>query len=103
MDSGGNVYFIDNNFTVRKVTPSGILSTVAGGGTATADGALRDAGIDPAGRIAVDAAGNLYIADYFTSAIRKVTNGVIATIAGWRPWASAAMAVRPRWHPSTFR
>jgi len=82
VDSGGNVYFIDNDFTVRKVTPIGILSTVAGGGQSTADGvAATQALILPAG-IAVDAAANLYVADYYASSIRKVTNGVISTIAG---------------------
>ena len=82
VDSGGNVYFIDSYSTVRKVTPSGILSTVAGGGQSTADGVPpTQAVLVPTG-VAVDAAGNLYIADYYASSIRKVTNGVISTIAG---------------------
>ncbi len=82
VDSAGNVYFIDSNSTIRKVTPGGILSTVAGGGQSTADGLLpTQAKLVPAG-VAVDSAGNLYIADYQTSSIRKVTAGVIATIAG---------------------
>ena len=88
----GSVYFIDNNLTVRKVTPIGILSTVAGGGLATADGTLATkALILPVG-IAVDAAQILH-RDFFLSAIRKVTNGVIATVAA-RAWASAATAGR---------
>jgi trimeric autotransporter adhesin len=82
VDSGGNVYFIDSLITVRKVTPGGILSTVAGGGLSTADGVpATQAQMLPAG-IAVDLAGNLYIADFDFSAIRKVTNGIISTIAG---------------------
>ena len=82
VDAGGNVYFIDSALTIRRVTPGGILSTVAGGGQLTADGvAATQASILPAG-IAVDAAGNLYIADYFASSIRKVTNGIISTLAG---------------------
>jgi len=82
VDPGGNVYFIDSESTVREVTPNGILSTVAGGGQLTTDGVpATQAFLLPAG-IAVDAAGNLYIADYFASSIRKVTNGVISTIAG---------------------
>jgi uncharacterized protein (TIGR03437 family) len=82
VDAGGNVYFIDSALTVRRVTPGGILSTVAGGGQLTADGvAATQALVLPAG-VAVDAAGNLYIADYFASSIRKVTNGIISTLAG---------------------
>ena len=82
VDSGGNVYFIDSNATVRKVTPGGILSTIAGGGLSTADGVpATQSGILPSG-IGLDAAGNLYVADYFASSIRKVTNGVISTLAG---------------------
>ena len=82
VDSGGNVYFIDNDLTIRKVTPDGILSTVAGGGQSTANGIpATQAVLAPAG-LTVDAAGSLYIADYYSSAIRKVTNGVITSIAG---------------------
>ncbi len=82
VDSPGNVYFIDSNLTVRKVTPGGTLSTVAGGGLLTADGVpAAQALVLPAG-IAIDAASNLYIADYYASSIRKVTNGIISTIAG---------------------
>jgi trimeric autotransporter adhesin len=81
-DSAGNVYFVDNNATIRKVTSAGILSTVAGGGQSVADGiAPTQARLTPAG-VAVDSSGNLYIADYQLSAIRKVINGVITTIAG---------------------
>jgi len=82
VDLGGNVYFIDNDFTVRKVTPAGVLSTIAGGGQSTADGVpARQAVVLPAG-IAVDAVGTLYVADFYTSSIRTVTNGIISTIAG---------------------
>jgi uncharacterized protein (TIGR03437 family) len=85
VDQSGNLYFIDNYSTVRKVTPSGILSTVAGGGQSAADGVLATrAALTPAG-VAVDAAGNIYIADYYASSIRKVTNGIISTIAGGAP------------------
>ncbi len=84
VDAAGNVYFLDSNSTVRQVTPNGILTTVAGGGQSTADGVPpTQAGMVPTG-LAVDAAGTLYIADYYTSSIRKVANGVIDAIAGGR-------------------
>ncbi len=82
VDPGGDVYFLDDNLTVRKVTPAGILSTVAGGGQSTADGIPATQSLMVPVGLAADAAGNLYIADYYTGSIRKITNGVIATIAG---------------------
>jgi uncharacterized protein (TIGR03437 family) len=63
VDSAGNLYIAAGS--VRKVTPAGIISTVAGSG----------------GGIAVDSAGSLYIADGYSS-VRKVSNGVTTTVAG---------------------
>jgi sugar lactone lactonase YvrE len=88
VDAVGNVYICDNhNYLIRKYTTStGIVTTVAGTGTAgfSGDGGLAtSAEINPNG-IAVDAAGNLYIADAGNNRIRKVTatTGIITTIAG---------------------
>jgi sugar lactone lactonase YvrE len=87
VDAAGNLYIGDsNNNVVRKVTTDGKITTVAGNGTA---GSLGDGGAatsaelsSPAG-VAVDTAGNLYIADYSNSRIRKVTSGgTITTFAG---------------------
>ena len=85
-DAAGNLYIADlNNNVIRKVSVAGIVTTVAGtgdqgfagdGGTAT--GALLDS---PAG-VAVDGAGNVYIADTHNQRIRKVSGGTITTIAG---------------------
>jgi sugar lactone lactonase YvrE len=87
VDSAGNLYIADSyNAVVRKVTPQGVISTVAGTGTEgySGDGgaATKAALMAPLG-VAVDASGNLYIADYY-GWIRKVTasTGVISTIAG---------------------
>ncbi|MGA2286569.1 MAG: hypothetical protein ABSG55_09910, partial [Dehalococcoidia bacterium] len=86
-DSAGNVYFADTtNHRVRKINPSGVITTVAGNG---ACGALNDGGpatsaslCGPRG-VAVDSAGNLYIADTYNQRIRKVnTSGSISTVAG---------------------
>jgi uncharacterized protein (TIGR03437 family) len=86
VDSAGNVYISDfGNNRIRRVS-NGMITTVAGGGTASAslgDNGPAAAGIlfQPIG-IAVDSAGNLYIADNQHGRIRKVTNGTITTVAG---------------------
>ena len=87
VDGAGNVYVADSgNGTVRKVTPAGRVTTLAGsagnpaGSTDGAGSAARFSG--PAG-VAVDSAGNLYVADTGNSTIRKVTPvGVVTTLAG---------------------
>jgi len=87
VDSSGNLYIADtSNNRVRKMTPAGVLSTVAGTGTTgfSGDGAAATAAqlAFPRG-VAVDAAGNLYIADASNHRIRKVTSvGIISTAAG---------------------
>ncbi|MBL7692456.1 MAG: T9SS type A sorting domain-containing protein [Flavipsychrobacter sp.] len=87
-DNSNNMYFADlYNQRVRKVTPAGIISTVAGDGSSGSSG---DGGPATAARIwdpmglAIDAAGNLYIAEHRGHRIRKidVATGIITTIAG---------------------
>jgi uncharacterized protein (TIGR03437 family) len=83
VDSAGNIYIADGN-RIRKVS-NGVITTVAGNGTsgyAGDNGPATSAQLsDPQG-VAVDSAGNIYIADTFTYRIRKVSNGVITTVAG---------------------
>jgi sugar lactone lactonase YvrE len=89
VDSGGNVYFSDSgNFVVRKIDAStGIVTTVAGNGTYgySGDGGPAIAAQlgGPSG-LAVDASGNLYIADDGNEVIRFVNSatGIITTVAG---------------------
>lgn len=87
VDSAGNVYIADTaNNRIRKVTTDGNINTIAGNGNMglAGDGgpALSAAFSRPQG-LALDAAGNLYIADTDNSRIRKITtDGNIATIAG---------------------
>ena len=86
-DASGNVYFADNNSNViRKISTSGIITTVVGTGVAgySGDGGPATAAelSDPWG-LAIDAAGNLYIGDTRNAVVRKVnTAGIISTIAG---------------------
>ena len=87
LDAADNRYIADTyNFRIRKVTPAGVISTVAGNGTAgfSGDGGpATSARIDQVFRIAVDAAGNLLLADFGNNRIRKVApDGTISTIAG---------------------
>jgi sugar lactone lactonase YvrE len=87
LDAAGNIYIADQlNHIVRKINSSGIISTVAGNDTAGYSG---DSSMATAARlknpsaVAVDAAGNIYIADMGNNRIRKVhTSGMITTIAG---------------------
>ncbi|TEB14137.1 Serine/threonine-protein kinase PknD [Pelotomaculum sp. FP] len=86
VDSAGNLYIADSsNYRVRKVDLSGVITTVAGTGTAGFSGdvgAATDAQICAEG-VEVDSAGNLYIADSSNYRVRKVdTSGIITTVAG---------------------
>ena len=87
VDSAGNVFASDlNNNLVVKIPPDGLLSVAAGNGNRSFSGDGGPARLaslsDPSG-LAVDAADNLFIADFFNNRIRKVgTDGIITTVAG---------------------
>ena len=86
-DAAGNMYIADwNNHRIRKVDSSGIITTIAGTGTAgytTGGGSATSARLYSPNGLAVDASGNLYIADQNNHRIRKVTSGgAISTVAG---------------------
>jgi sugar lactone lactonase YvrE len=86
VDSAGNVYVADSrNHTIRKVTPGGEVTTLAGlaGYAGSADGTGSDARFFLPYGVAVDSAGNVYVADNWNSTIRKVTpGGLVTTVAG---------------------
>ena len=89
VDGSGNLYIADNqgNAIRKVVAETGIITTVAGNGTpgySGNGGPATSAQFNQPGGVAVDGSGNLYIADYRNSAIRKVAaaTGRITTIAG---------------------
>jgi sugar lactone lactonase YvrE len=85
-DGAGNVYVSDrDNNTIRKITPAGLVTTLAGTASVTGstDGAGAAASFDYPSGIATDGAGNVYVADYGNRTIRKITPaGVVTTLAG---------------------
>ena len=89
-DGAGNVYVADkNNFVIRKITPDGVVTTLAGmhGQPGTADGvgiAARFGSVfgGPTS-VALDSAGNVYVTDTYNATIRKITpDGGVTTLAG---------------------
>ncbi len=92
LDNAGNLY-IATIYRVRKVTPTGIISTVAGGSTIgySGDGGpAANASFTLIAGVAADAGGTLYVADYDNRRIRKITAaGIVSTLAGGGPYKSS--------------
>ncbi|MGB5080768.1 MAG: hypothetical protein WBO23_08495 [Burkholderiales bacterium] len=94
-DSVGNVYVADrNNHTIRKITAAGMVSTLAGaagmpGSSDSTDGTGATASFFLPTGVATDSSDNVYVSDFYTSILRKITPlGVVTTLAD----ATGAMA-----------
>jgi sugar lactone lactonase YvrE len=86
VDGSGNVYVADTgNATIRKITPAGVVTTLAGSPATrgSTDGTGSGATFNQPGGLALDSTGTFYVADAFNDTIRKITPaGVVTTLAG---------------------
>jgi len=93
VDSHETIYFITGDSRIHKITPDGMLTLVAGTGTGT--GLIRSQGdggpavqatLNEPNGVAIDAQGNIYVADTSNARLRKIdTKGIISTVAGPAP------------------
>ena len=84
VDTGGTVFIADtSNHKIRKISPEGVVSTLAGGDAGFADGNGTDAQFNFPFGLTVDASGTLYVADSGNNRIRQITpEGNVTTLAG---------------------
>jgi streptogramin lyase len=85
VDSSGNMFVADiGNNAIRKITPTGVVSTLAGSGSSgSANGTGTAASFNNPSGVTVDVSGNVFVADRDNQAIRKITPaGFVSTIAG---------------------
>lgn len=83
-DPSGNIYVADSgNNRIRKITSTGVVTTIAGGPAGFSDNAGVFARFNSPQDIAIDVSGNLYVADVNNARIRKITpTGIVSTLAG---------------------
>ena len=102
VDTSGTLFIADrDNHRIRKVTPTGTVTTLAGSTQGLAEGIGASAKFDFPYRIAVDNAGNAYVADYANNRVRKITpTGTVSTLAGSTPgYANGAGSAAQFYNP----
>ncbi len=85
LDQQGNLYVADggDNNSIRKIDLNGVSTTLAGGTEGYAEGAPTASAFNTPSGLAIDVAGNLYVADTGNNAIRKIKpDGTVSTLAG---------------------
>ncbi|GAB3024796.1 hypothetical protein GCM10027051_31790 [Niabella terrae] len=87
IDAAGNIFVADhNNYSIRKITPDGQVTTFAGGQSGSLDGQGTTARFNRPMGITIDDAGNLFTTDYYNNSVRKITpTGLVTTIASNAP------------------
>jgi hypothetical protein len=83
MDPAGNIFFAELSGRIRKISPSGVVSTLAGDGIVGLDSTGTPVKFNQPAGIALDAAGNIYVSEIGGYRIRKISlSGLVRTIAG---------------------
>jgi len=84
VDSAGNLYIADaNNSRIRMVSTAGVITTFAGSGTSGyTDGPASAAQFNWPADLAMGPSGDLYVADFYNQVVRKISNGMVSTVAG---------------------
>lgn len=97
LDGSGNLYVADSgNNAIRRVTPSGVVTTVAGlaGPAGSLDGPVSVARFSQPRGVALDTNGNIFVADYGNTLLRHIaTNGIVTTLAGTQSTVGAVDSV----------
>jgi hypothetical protein len=109
-DAAGNLFVADDyNATIRKITPAGMVTTLAGsaGQVGTADGVGAAARFNNPVSVAVDPAGNIYVVDAGVNTIREISpSGTVTTLAGTPMMPGTADGTGPAaqfYNPSAIR